>query len=84
MPSQSVKPAGKRHSHGGYVGGADATDGPVACHGCAGQRQGASGWACRLRRRSKRQVRWALPGPDIDEAEVNWVLDYYRLRNLLL
>jgi hypothetical protein len=23
-------------------------------------------------------------GPDIDEAEVNWVLDHYRLRNLHL
>jgi hypothetical protein len=37
MPSHSVKPAGKRHSHGGYAGGADAPSIPVACQGCAGQ-----------------------------------------------
>jgi hypothetical protein len=61
MPSRSVRPAGKRHSHGGYVGGADAPGTPVTCQGCAGQRQGASGSRCRLPRRSKRQVRWALP-----------------------
>jgi len=46
--------------------------------------QGLPGGGADRGRRSKRQVRWALPGPDIDEAEVNWVLDYYRLRNLHL
>jgi len=60
MSSRSVRPAGKRHSYGGCVAGADTSDGPVTRQGCAGQRQGASGWRCRLRRRSKRQVRWAL------------------------
>jgi hypothetical protein len=43
MPSRSVQPAGKRHSHGGYVSGADAPDRPVACQGCTGQRPCASG-----------------------------------------
>jgi hypothetical protein len=43
MPSRSVQPAGNRHSHGGYVAGADAPSTPVACQGCAGQRQCASG-----------------------------------------
>jgi len=61
MTSRSVRPAGKRHSHGGYAGGADAPDRPVACKGRAGQRQCASGRRCRLPRRSKRLIRWALP-----------------------
>jgi hypothetical protein len=47
MPSRSVRPAGKRHSHGGYFAGADAPCTPVTCQGCAGQRQGASRWRCR-------------------------------------
>jgi hypothetical protein len=58
MPSRSVQPAGKRHSDGGYIGGADAPDGPVACRGYSGQRQCASEWRCRLLRRSKRLIRW--------------------------
>ncbi len=48
MPSRSVRPAGNRHSYGGYVAGADASDGPVTCQECRGQRQGVSGWRCRL------------------------------------
>jgi hypothetical protein len=61
MPSRSVRPAGKRHSYGGYAGGADTPDRPVACQGCAGQRPCASGWGVGCRRRSKRPIRWALP-----------------------
>jgi len=60
MPSRSVRPAGKRHSHGGYVAGADAPNRPDACQGCTGQWQCASGSWCRLPRRSKRLIRWAL------------------------
>jgi hypothetical protein len=48
MPSRSVRHAGKRHRHGGYVAGADAPDRLVTCQGCAGHRQRASGWQCRL------------------------------------
>jgi hypothetical protein len=47
-PSHTVRPAGKRYSHGGYVGGADAPGCPVACQGCAGQWPCASGWRCWL------------------------------------
>jgi hypothetical protein len=61
MPSRSVQPAGKRYLCGGYVGGADAPARPVACQGCAGQRQFASRWRCRLPRRLKRLIRWGLP-----------------------
>jgi hypothetical protein len=43
MPSHSVRPAGKRYSHDGFVGGADAPDGLVAYHGRAGQGQGLRG-----------------------------------------
>jgi hypothetical protein len=48
MPSHTVRPAGKRHSDGGYAGGADAPSWPVTCQGCAGQRPRASGWRCRV------------------------------------
>ena len=43
MPSRSVRPAGNRHSYGGYAGGADAPGTPVACQGCEGRWRGASG-----------------------------------------
>ena len=55
MLSRSVRSAGKRHSHGGYAGGADVPDRPVACQGCAGQRLCASGWGVGSRRRSNRE-----------------------------
>jgi hypothetical protein len=47
MSSHSVRPAGNRHSRGGYFASADASSTPATCQGCAGQRQGASRWRCR-------------------------------------
>lgn len=62
MPSRSVQPAGKRHSHGGYVGGADglrparlpARDARDRGHVLPGGGAGCG-------RCSKRLIRWALP-----------------------
>jgi hypothetical protein len=67
MPSRSVRPAGNRHSYGGYVAGADAPDGPFTCQGCGTGGKVFPGGGAGCRRRSKRQSHrpGRLPGQEL-------------------
>ena len=61
MASRSVRPTGKRHSHSGCIGGANAPGTLLACQGCAGRRQCACGRRTRLPPTFEALIRWALP-----------------------
>jgi hypothetical protein len=59
MPSPTVRPAGKQHSHGGRIDGA-GDPGRLAAREARDSGHVLPGGGADRRRRSKRQVRWAL------------------------
>jgi len=58
MPSRSVQPAGKRHSYGGYAGGADPPADRLPTMGTQDSGHALPGGSAGCRRHSKPVMRW--------------------------